>query len=58
MTRSQKRRKTESDMESYKLSSEEIIKKLEAELEETKKREELLKLGLPRVNKGYREVTH
>ena len=43
MTRSQKRRKTESDIGSTKLSSEEIIRKLEAELEETKNREELLK---------------
>lgn len=43
MTRSQKRRKTDSDIGSSKLSSEEVIKKLEAELEEAKKREELLK---------------
>ena len=43
MARSQKRRKTESDIGSSKLSSEEVIKKLEAELEEAKKREELFK---------------
>ena len=43
MARSQKRRKTESDIGSSKLSSEEVIKKLEAELEEAQKREELLK---------------
>ena len=43
MARSQKRRKTESDIGLSKLSSEEVIKKLEAELEEAKKREELFK---------------
>ena len=43
MARSQKRRKTESDIGSSKLSSEEVIKKLEVELEEAKKREEILK---------------